>query len=229
MGPGRPDRAGERAGHRRRGWRSGAPVEQRELTQWFFKITDYAQDLHDKLDTLRRWPEKVRLMQKNWIGARRGCWSASRSTRRRRGRRDGTRHLHDAARHAVRRRSSWRSRPTIRWRSPPPPRIRRSPPSSRRRSHRHGRGGDQKGGKARLDTGIRARHPFDATWELPVYVELHPDEYGTRAIFAARRTTIATLDFVNKYGLANTPVVCPPDADPPSSRSPTSPMTATGA
>src|SRR6202044_4128600 len=55
-----------------RGWRSGALVEQRELTQWFFKITDYSQDLLDALDTLERWPEKVRLMQKNWIGRSEG-------------------------------------------------------------------------------------------------------------------------------------------------------------
>ena len=51
-----------------KGWRSGALVEQRELTQWFFKISDYAQDLDDALERLERWPEKVRLMQKNWIG-----------------------------------------------------------------------------------------------------------------------------------------------------------------
>src|SRR5579862_7778580 len=55
-----------------RGWRSGAEVEQRELTQWFFKITDYSQDLLDALDKLERWPEKVRLMQKNWIGRSEG-------------------------------------------------------------------------------------------------------------------------------------------------------------
>jgi len=51
-----------------RGWRSGAEVEQRELTQWFFKISDYSEDLLESLDTLDRWPDKVRLMQKNWIG-----------------------------------------------------------------------------------------------------------------------------------------------------------------
>lgn len=51
-----------------RGWRSGAPVEQRELTQWFFRITQYAEELSDALEKLDRWPEKVRLMQKNWIG-----------------------------------------------------------------------------------------------------------------------------------------------------------------
>ena len=55
-----------------RGWRSGAIIEQRELTQWFFKITEYAQPLLDALDKLDRWPEKVRLMQKNWIGRSEG-------------------------------------------------------------------------------------------------------------------------------------------------------------
>src|ERR1700720_1972013 len=55
-----------------RGWRSGALVEQRELTQWFFKITAFAQDLLDSIDRLERWPEKVRLMQRNWIGRSEG-------------------------------------------------------------------------------------------------------------------------------------------------------------
>src|SRR5437660_11720282 len=55
-----------------RGWRSGALVEQKELTQWFFKISDYAEELLTALDTLDRWPEKVRLMQKNWIGRSEG-------------------------------------------------------------------------------------------------------------------------------------------------------------
>src|SRR6187402_90606 len=54
------------------GWRSGAPVEQRELTQWFFKITKFSQELLEALDTLDRWPEKVRVMQKNWIGRSEG-------------------------------------------------------------------------------------------------------------------------------------------------------------
>src|SRR5246500_1530512 len=55
-----------------RGWRSGAEVEQRELTQWFFKISDYSEDLLKALDRLERWPDKVRLMQKNWIGKSEG-------------------------------------------------------------------------------------------------------------------------------------------------------------
>ena len=87
-----------------RGWRSGALVEQRELTQWFFRITDFAQELHDALDTLDRWPEKVRLMQRNWIGRSEGLTAPLRRQPRHRPRwRDGTRDLHDPARHAVRR------------------------------------------------------------------------------------------------------------------------------
>src|SRR6202035_1692670 len=55
-----------------RGWRSGAEVEARELTQWFFKITKYSDELLKAIDGLDRWPEKVRLMQKNWIGRSEG-------------------------------------------------------------------------------------------------------------------------------------------------------------
>ena len=56
-----------------RGWRSGAEVEQRELTQWFFRISDFAEDLLTAIDELDEWPEKVRLMQRNWIGQSRGA------------------------------------------------------------------------------------------------------------------------------------------------------------
>ncbi len=55
-----------------KGWRSGAEVERRELTQWFFRISDYSQELLEAIDGLENWPEKVRLMQKNWIGQSRG-------------------------------------------------------------------------------------------------------------------------------------------------------------
>ncbi len=54
------------------GWRSGAPVERRKLAQWFLKITDFAEDLLDGLQALEQWPDKVRLMQENWIGKSQG-------------------------------------------------------------------------------------------------------------------------------------------------------------
>ena len=56
-----------------KGWRSGAPVEQREIYQWFFKITDYAEELLNDIDTLTGWPEQVRTMQRNWIGRSAGA------------------------------------------------------------------------------------------------------------------------------------------------------------
>ena len=56
-----------------KGWRSGAEIEKRELTQWFFKISDYAQELLESLDNLPNWPEKVKTMQKNWIGRSEGA------------------------------------------------------------------------------------------------------------------------------------------------------------
>ena len=55
-----------------RGWRSGAVVERRRIPQWFIKITDFAQELLDDLDKLDGWPEKVRIMQSNWIGRSEG-------------------------------------------------------------------------------------------------------------------------------------------------------------
>tara|TARA_B100001057_G_scaffold362483_1_gene365049 strand:+ start:1232 stop:3574 length:2343 start_codon:yes stop_codon:yes gene_type:complete len=56
-----------------KGWRTGAEVEQKELSQWFFKISHYAEELGESLDNLDEWPEKVKVMQKNWIGRSEGC------------------------------------------------------------------------------------------------------------------------------------------------------------
>ena len=61
-----------------RGWRSGALVERRKLNQWFLKITDFAEELLEGLGTLDQWPDKVRLMQENWIGKSRGLQFAFR-------------------------------------------------------------------------------------------------------------------------------------------------------
>ena len=84
--------------------------------------------------------------------------------------------------------------------------------------------------KQGFDTGIRAIHPFDPDWKLPVYVaNFILMDYGTGAIFGCPAHDQRDLDFVNKYGLGNTPVVCPPGRTRRRSSSPTPPMTAMAA
>ncbi len=138
-----------------RGWRSGALVEQRDLTQWFFKITRYSDDLLAALDRLDRWPEKVRLMQRNWIGRSEGLlirFALDPATTP--GRRIRARGLHHPSRHDLRGEvHGGRAGPSARHRG-------RGEESGARRLHRrmqaprHRRGGDRKGGEA----GLRHRH-----------------------------------------------------------------------
>ena len=98
-----------------RGWRSDAPVERRKLTQWFLRITDYADELLEGLKTLDRWPDKVRLMQENWIGKSKGLrLTFPFAGERRRGLRRRRHGLHHPARHPVRRELRRRCRPIIR-------------------------------------------------------------------------------------------------------------------
>jgi leucyl-tRNA synthetase len=199
-----------------RGWRSGAVVEQRELTQWFFKITDYSQDLLDALDTLERWPEKVRLMQKNWIGRSEGLlvrFALDPSTTP-----DGTNEL-----------EVFTTRPDTLFGAkfmavapdhPLAAAAARKNPALKafieECRHRGTAEADiETAEKMGFDTGIRAVHPFDPSWTLPVYVaNFILMEYGTGAIFGCPAHDQRDLEFANKYDLGNTPVVCPPGADP---------------
>jgi leucyl-tRNA synthetase len=199
-----------------RGWRSGAVVEQRELTQWFFKITAYAQELLDALDTLGRWPEKVRLMQKNWIGRSEGLlarFALDRATTP-----NGESEL-----------EVFTTRPDTLFGAkfmalaPDHPlaaaAAKKNPALAEFNEECRRRGTAQAeidtAEKMGFDTGIRAVHPFDPNWKLPVYVaNFILMDYGTGAIFGCPAHDQRDLDFVNKYGLGNTPVVCPPGQDP---------------
>ncbi|MBM6593928.1 leucine--tRNA ligase [Microvirga sp. BT291] len=199
-----------------RGWRSGALVEQRELTQWFFKITDFAQDLSDKLDTLDRWPEKVRLMQRNWIGRSEGLLvrfalapettpngdSELEIYTTRPDTLFGARFLALAPDHPLAR-SVAETNPELAAFIEECKRVGTAQEAI------------DKAEKLGFDTGIRAVHPFDPSWTLPVYVaNFILMDYGTGAIFGCPAHDQRDLDFVNKYGLGNTPVVCPPGQDP---------------
>ncbi|MGH6789979.1 MAG: leucine--tRNA ligase, partial [Pseudolabrys sp.] len=199
-----------------RGWRSGAIVEQRELTQWFFKISDYSEDLLEALDTLDRWPEKVRLMQKNWIGRSEGLL---------------VRFMLDAATTPNKESELeiFTTRPDTLFGakfmalSPDHPLATAAAAKNPKLAafieecHRMGTAQAEidTAEKMGFDTGIKAVHPFDASWKLPVYVaNFILMDYGTGAIFGCPAHDQRDLDFVNKYGLGNTPVVCPPGQDP---------------
>jgi leucyl-tRNA synthetase len=199
-----------------RGWRSGALVEQREMSQWIFKITKYSQELLDALDTLERWPEKVRLMQKNWIGRSEGLlvrFALDAATTP-----DGESEL-----------DIFTTRPDTLFGAkfmalaPDHPlalaAAAKNPALAKFIEECRHRGTAQAeidtAEKLGFDTGMKAIHPFDPNWKLPVYVaNFILMEYGTGAIFGCPAHDQRDLDFVNKYGLGNVPVVCPPGQDP---------------
>lgn len=198
-----------------KGWRSGAPVELRDLTQWFFRITSMAQDLLDGLDTLPRWPEKVKLMQSNWIGRSEGLqmrWALDPATApageseleiytTRPDTIFGASFMAIAADHPLAAKAA-EANPAL---------------ASFIDEIRH-RGTSaaelETAEKMGFDTGIRVVHPFDPEWTLPVYVaNFVLMDYGTGAIFGCPSGDQRDLDFANKYGLPVVPVVMPEGAD----------------
>jgi leucyl-tRNA synthetase len=198
-----------------RGWRSGALVEQRELTQWFFKITEYADELLEALETLDKWPEKVRLMQANWIG-----------------RSDGL-----IVRFALDKETAPKGHSEVEVYTTRPDTLFGAAFIALAPDHPLAKAAAKDNPKLAafceecrhmgtsvaeletaekqgFDTGIRAGHPFDKNWKLPVYVaNFILMEYGTGAIFGCPSGDQRDLDFARKYSLPFVPVVLPPGED----------------
>ncbi len=181
-----------------RGWRSGALVERRELTQWFFKISDYSEELLDALDTLDNWPAKVRLMQENWIGKSRGLQFGFERI-------DGGEPI-----------TVYTTRPdtllgaSFVGISPDHPiakELEADNPKVAEFVAECRKGGTteeaiETAEKLGYDTGIRVKHPLDPNWELPVWIaNFILMDYGTGAIFACPAHDQRDLDFCRKYGL----------------------------
>ena len=181
-----------------KGWRSGAEVERRELTQWFFRISDMADELLEALDRLENWPAKVRTMQANWIGKSRGLQFAFERT-------DGGDPI-----------EVFTTRPDTLMGasfvgiSPDHPIAKALAEADPRVAEF--RALCQKGGtteealetaeKLGFDTGIRVRHPLNPDWELPVWIaNFILMDYGTGAIFACPAHDQRDLDFCRKYDL----------------------------
>ena len=192
-----------------RGWRSGAVVERRKLSQWFFKITAFAEELLTALDTLDRWPEKVRVMQRNWIGRSEGL--------------NFQFQLSDGEKLDV-----FTTRPDTLFGasfvalSPDHPLTQELAKSDLKlqdfiaecRKTGPAEAEIEKADKLGYDTGLRAVHPFDPNWQLPVMVaNFVLMGYGTGAIFGCPAHDQRDLDFARKYHLPVTPVVVPDDAD----------------
>ncbi|NDV98395.1 leucine--tRNA ligase [Salipiger sp. PrR002] len=184
-----------------RGWRSGALVERKELTQWFFKISDFSGELLDALDTLDDWPAKVKLMQANWIGRSRGlqfsfdtqgapegfdkieCYTTRPDT------------LHGASFVGIS-----PDHPLAKELEQGNPELAAFVAECRRMGTSEEE--LEKAEKRGFDTGIKVRHPFDDSWELPVYIaNFILMDYGTGAIFGCPGHDQRDHDFCSKYGL----------------------------
>jgi len=198
-----------------RGWRSGALVEQRELTQWFFKITEYADELLEALQTLDKWPEKVRLMQANWIGRSQGMLVRFGLDKKTAPEGQGEVEVYT-------------TRPDTLFGasfvalSPDHPLAKAAAAKNADLAvfcdecrHMGTSVADlETAEKQGFDTGIRAVHPFDPNWTLPVYVaNFILMDYGTGAIFGCPSGDQRDLDFARKYDLPFTPVILPPGED----------------
>ena len=190
-----------------RGWRSGALVEKRKLNQWFLKITQFADDLLAGLDTLDKWPEKVRLMQENWIGKSQGLQFGF--------------DLSNGDRLDV-----YTTRPdtifgasfvAVAAEHPVAQGIAAGNPAAQDFIALCRQGGTtaaelETAEKLGFDTGLSARHPFTGA-ALPVYIaNFVLMDYGTGAIMAVPGHDQRDFDFARKYGLPITRVVAP-DAD----------------
>ena len=184
-----------------RGWRSGAPVERRELVQWFFRISEMAEELLEAIDGLEAWPEKVRLMQRNWIGKSRGLQLGFETI----GAPEGFGEI-----------EVYTTRPDTLMGasfvavSPDHPLARALEAGDAEvaafvaECRRAGTSEEEleTAEKRGLDTGIRVRHPLDPGRELPVWIaNFILMDYGTGAIFGCPAHDQRDLDFVRKYGL----------------------------
>ncbi|HJV42072.1 leucine--tRNA ligase, partial [Caulobacter sp.] len=199
-----------------KGWRSGATVEKRKLTQWFLRITDYADALIDGLKTLDRWPDKVRLMQENWIGRSKGLRFKFQF--------DGE--APDGMADGL---EVYTTRPDtlfgasfvgIAPEHPLAERLGIENPEVQQFIADCRKGGTseaeiESAEKLGYDTGMRVKHPLDPSITLPVWIaNFILMDYGTGAIFACPAHDQRDLDFARKYGLPVKPVVLPNGEDP---------------
>jgi len=180
-----------------RGWRSGAPVERRKLNQWFLRITDFADELLDGLGTLDQWPDKVRLMQENWIGKSRGL--QFRFARPEGGEVEVFTTRPDTIYGA--------SFVAISPGHPIAEALAAERPDVAEFIARCRQGGTtaaeiETAEKLGFDTGLEVTHPLDPSWRLPIWIaNFVLMDYGTGALFGVPGHDQRDFEFAGKYDL----------------------------
>ena len=193
-----------------KGWRSGVAVERKKLSQWFFNIKKFSQDLLDELEKLENWPEKVKLMQKNWIGKSFGC--------------EINFHI-DGKKEKIK---VFTTRPdTIFGASfialsidhPIAKNFEKNIEFIKFKKECSKSGTTEEAlaiaEKIGFNTSLFALHPFKKETKLPIYIaNFVLMDYGTGAIFGCPAHDQRDLDFANKYKLSVLPVVRPNNIEP---------------
>jgi leucyl-tRNA synthetase len=194
-----------------RGWRTGALVEKRLLAQWFLRITEFSEELLDAIKTLDRWPERVRLMQENWIGRSEGARVLWNIVER------------DDAIEVFTTRPDTLYGASFLALSPHDPLAQQLAANDPRLAEfiaecdRLGTSEAviEAAEKRGYRTPLEAIHPLDPGRLVPVYVaNFVLMEYGTGAIFGCPAHDQRDLDFARKYRLPVIPVILPPGQDP---------------
>ena len=190
-----------------KGWRSGIAVERKKLSQWFFNIKKFSQNLLDELKKLKNWPDKVKLMQKNWIGKSYGCEIDFKIDRK----------------NKLRKIKIFTTRPDTIFGasfialSLDHPAVKIFEKNSNFLSFKSecSKIGTTEEALANAEkigfnTGLFALHPLDKKIKLPIYIaNFVLMDYGTGAIFGCPAHDQRDLDFANKYNLKVLPVVKP--------------------
>jgi len=184
-----------------RGWRSGAIVERKELIQWFFKISDYSEELLEAIDNLDSWPAKVKLMQSNWIGKSKGLefdfevknprnnFEKIKVYTTRPDTLMGASFLGISADHPLAKELEKENKEISAF-------------NQECRQMSTSEADMEKAEKKGIDTGLRVKHPLNSDWELPVWIaNFILMDYGTGAIFACPAHDQRDLDFARKYNL----------------------------
>ncbi|WP_114227505.1 MULTISPECIES: leucine--tRNA ligase [Sphingomonas] len=181
-----------------KGWRSGAPVERRKLSQWFLKITDFAEELLDGLGTLDQWPDKVRLMQENWIGKSQGL-----QFRFQRADTAGEIEVFTTRPDTI----FGASFVAISPGHPIAEALAAERPEVADFIARCKQGGTtaaeiETAEKLGFDTGLEVLHPLDPDWRLPVWIaNFVLMDYGTGALFGVPAHDVRDFEFATKYKL----------------------------